>query len=149
MNIIHLIQKSYASKLPSLSPCCSTTAFYRLPPFRNEYEANESEKYLLPFSSSKASVSDLHVKNKASAFTAIAEDMLYKTRGPTEDPQKTSDRTCLRKFAIKTLETHDPKKAEEVLQEALAELGRLANDPRVNNPMAVFMIKAKNSEFGG
>ena len=67
--------------------------------------------------------------------------MLCKTRGPKKDPQKTADRTCLREFAMRVLETHDPQEAEKSLQEALSELDRLANDHKVNNPMAVFITR--------
>ncbi len=81
---------------------------------------------------------------KAAAFTALAEDMLYKARGPKKDPQKTADRTCLRKFAMKVLETHDPQESEKSLQEALSELERLAKDSKVRNPMAVFMQMQKD-----
>ena len=89
------------------------------------------------------STSDSRNSQKAAAFTALAEDMLYKIRGPKEEPQKTSDRTCLRRFATKALETHDSQGAEKSLQEALSELERLANDHKVRNPMAVFMAKFK------
>ena len=94
-------------------------------------------------------LSDVRKGRKADVFTALAEDMLYKTRGPTKKPQKIADRTCLRKFAMKMLQAHDPKKAEKLLQEALAELGRLAEDHKVRNPMAIFVDKVKYNEFGG
>ena len=81
---------------------------------------------------------------KASAFTVLAEDMLYKTRGPKKEPQRTADRTCLRRFAIRILETHDSQRAERTLQEALSELERLANDYKVRNPMAVFTTRTRN-----
>lgn len=158
MNLIHLAEKSYAAKLPNLSPCCSTTTFYRLPHLRTEYEANEAAKiksimdsktqeFDRPPNSSTEFASASAKKLKADSFTALAEDVLYNTRGPTQDPQKTSDRTCLRRFAVTTLETHPPKRAEELLQKALAELDRLAHDPEVRRPMALFMHKVRNGEF--
>ena len=73
--------------------------------------------------------------------------MFYKTRGPKKEPQKTSDRTCLRKFAMKVLEIYDSATAEEIFQKALAELERLAEDPGVHKPMAIFMGMVKNKEF--
>ena len=99
---------------------------------------------LAPSNISNGFVSDSRKKQKADVFTVLAEDMLYKARGPKENPQKTADRTCLRKFAMKVLETHDPQEAGKSLQQALSELERLANDHKVNNPMAVFITRNRS-----
>ncbi len=45
---------------------------------------------------------------------------------------------------MKVLETHDPQEAEKSLQQALSELERLANDHKVNNPMAVFITRNRS-----
>ena len=150
MNIIRLIKKAYSPRLPSLSPCCPTTTFYRLPPLYGECEANEAAKIKStlgsriqesgrPRNSSIELASGSTKKLKTDSFTALAEDMLNKTRGRKKEPQKTADRTCLRRFATNVLETHDPEEAEGILADALSKLETLANDHKVKNPMAVFM----------